>query len=106
MRQGVVLAVVLSGVWATLPTAGMAEDKETSCGHQAAVVSALQQARKDRVGERAAQALVLEAPTWPEKYNATVPLIAGWVYGKDIKMRDVRTKDLGAAWKDLCLQQG
>ena len=41
-------------------------------------------------------------PTWPENYNAAIPLITPWVYEQ--KMRDVRNKDLGAIWNDICLK--
>ena len=81
-----------------------AETKEQSCQYQADVVAAVQQARLDRVKERDVPKAVSDtAPTWPESYNAAVPLITPWVY--DQKMRDVRKKDLGAAWLELCLLQ-
>jgi hypothetical protein len=81
-----------------------AETKEQSCQYQADVVAAVQQARLDRVKERdVLQAVSDTEPTWPESYNAAVPLITPWVYEQ--KMRDVRKKDLGAAWLELCLQQ-
>ncbi|MEM1004815.1 MAG: hypothetical protein AAF496_11485 [Pseudomonadota bacterium] len=81
-----------------------AETKEQSCQYQADVVAAIQQARLDRVKERdVPQAVADSGPGWPENYNAAIPLIAPWVYEQ--KMRDVRNKDLGAAWLELCLQQ-
>lgn len=81
-----------------------AETKEESCQYQADVVAAIQQARLDRVKERdVPQAVADSSPTWPENYNAAIPLITPWVYEQ--KMRDVRKKDLGAAWLELCLQQ-
>ncbi|WP_298846307.1 hypothetical protein [uncultured Ruegeria sp.] len=80
------------------------ETKEESCKYQADVVAAVQKARLDRVKERdVVQAVADSGPTWPENYNAAVPLITPWVYEQ--KMRDVRKKDLGAAWLELCLQQ-
>ncbi len=80
------------------------ETKEQSCQYQADVVAAVQQARLDRVKERdVAKTVVDSGPAWPENYNAAIPLIAPWVYEQ--KMRDVRKKDLGAAWLELCLQQ-
>ena len=81
-----------------------AETKEQSCQYQADVVAAVQKARLDKVKERdVAEAVVATGPTWPENYNAAIPLITPWVYEQ--KMRDVRKKDLGAAWLELCLQQ-
>lgn len=80
------------------------ESKEQSCKYQADVVAAIQKARLDRVKERdVPQAVADSGPTWPENYNAAVPLITPWVYEQ--KMRDVRKKDLGEAWLELCLQQ-
>ncbi len=80
------------------------ETKEQSCGYQADVVAAIQQARLDRVKERNLPKYIAESdPTWPDNYNAAIPLMAPWVY--DQKMRDIRKKDLAAAWKELCLQQ-
>ncbi|WP_120635798.1 hypothetical protein [Ruegeria sp. EL01] len=81
-----------------------AETKQQSCQYQAEVVAAIQQARLDRVKERDVPKAVSDTtPTWPENYNAAVPLITPWVYEQ--KMRDVRKKDLGAAWLELCLLQ-
>ena len=81
-----------------------AETKEQSCQYQADVVAAVQKARLDKVKERGvAEAVAATGPTWPENYNAAIPLITPWVYEQ--KMRDVRKKDLGAAWLELCLQQ-
>ncbi|KIC47433.1 hypothetical protein RA28_07375 [Ruegeria sp. ANG-S4] len=92
-------------VAALLATPVAAQDtKEQSCQYQADVVAAIQQARLDRVKERdVVQAVADSGPTWPENYNAAIPLITPWVYEQ--KMRDVRNKDLGAAWLELCLQQ-
>lgn len=80
------------------------ETKEESCTLQAEVVAAVQQARLDRVKEREVQDHILaQGPTWPEKYNNTIPLIAPWVYEQ--KRRVIRNEDLGTAWSELCLQQ-
>lgn len=79
-------------------------EKEQSCTYQAQVVSAVQQARLDRVKERDVPAAVEKAgPTWPAKFNAAIPLVAPWVYG--LPMSEVRQKDLGEAWNELCLKQ-
>jgi len=79
-------------------------DKEETCGYQAEVVSAIQQARLDRVPERGVQEHILaQSPTWPEKYNNAIPLITPWVYEQ--KRKVIRKEDLGAAWSELCLQQ-
>ncbi|MGV6805135.1 MAG: hypothetical protein ACWA49_13095 [Ruegeria sp.] len=81
-----------------------AETKEQSCRYQADVVAAVQKARLDRVKERdVPEAVAKTGPTWPENYNAAIPLITPWVYEQ--KMRDIRKKDLSAAWMELCLQQ-
>lgn len=81
----------------------LADEKAESCGYQADVVAAVQQARLDRVSERnVAEHILAQEPTWPEKYNNTIPLIAPWVYEQ--KRRVVRNEDLAAAWNELCLQ--
>jgi hypothetical protein len=76
--------------------------KETDCRYQAAVVSAVQEARRDRVRERKVVEHVTARATWPEKYNAVIPLVTPWVY--ETRMRDVRREDLGALWQASCLQ--
>jgi len=79
--------------------------KEIDCGHQASVVAAIQQARIDRVAERDVAAHVADKAVWPENYNGAIPALTGWVYGELISKRDLRTKDLAAAWQEICLQQ-
>lgn len=97
------LRIALAATLLATPLAA-AETKEQSCKYQAEVVAAIQKARLDRVKERDVPQAVAEAgPTWPENYNAAIPLITPWVYEQ--KMRDIRKKDLGAAWMELCLQQ-
>ncbi len=97
IRYALVLGLVATPVFAR-------DSKEVSCGYQADIVAAIQQARKDRVKERDVPQHIAGAnPTWPENYNAAIPIMTPWVY--DQKMRDVRKKDLAAAWKELCLQQ-
>lgn len=80
-----------------------ASAKETSCTHQAAIVAAVQQARLDRVKERAVPQAVQAQATWPESFNTAIPLVTPWVY--QMKMRDVKKNDLAAAWKEMCLAQ-
>ena len=97
------LRIAIAAALLATPLAA-AETNEQSCQYQADVVKAIQQARLDRVKERdVPQAVADTGPTWPENYNAAIPLITPWVYEQ--KMRDVRKKDLGAAWLELCLQQ-
>ena len=77
---------------------------EESCGYQAQVVAAIQQARLDRVKERDVPAAIAATnPDWPENYNAAIPHMTPWVY--EMKRRVVRNEDLSAAWSELCLQQ-
>lgn len=81
-----------------------ADSKAVSCGYQADVVAAIQKARLDRVKEQdVASAIKATNPSWPENYNAAIPLITPWVYEK--RMREIRKQDLAAAWKELCLSQ-
>lgn len=80
------------------------QNKVESCGYQAQVVAAIQQARLDRVPERDVPAHILaKSPAWPENYNDAIPLMTPWVYEQ--KRRTIRQEDLGAAWNELCLQQ-
>ena len=81
------------------------DSKEVSCDYQAQVVAAIQQARLDRIRERKVPEHIAKSePTWPENYNAAIPIMAPWVYEQ--KMRDIRNQDLAATWKELCLKQG
>jgi len=97
------LRIAIAAALLATPLAA-AETKEQSCQYQADVVAAIQKARLDKVKERdVVEAVAETGPAWPESYNAAIPLITPWVYEQ--KMRDVRKKDLGAAWLELCLQQ-
>lgn len=79
-------------------------EKDQNCGYQAQVVSAVQQARLDRVKERDVQKVILGSdPSWPRNFNAAIPLIAPWVY--ELPMDQVRDNDLGDIWRANCLQQ-
>ncbi|AXI45947.1 hypothetical protein C1J03_07875 [Sulfitobacter sp. SK012] len=89
-----------------LPAAPLlaASAKETDCAYQGNVVEAVRQARIARVRERSVPEHIAKTqPTWPEKYNAVIPLVAPWIY--EMRMKEVRTTDLQAGWKELCLQQ-
>lgn len=97
------LALFIAAVLLAAPVAAD-QKKVESCGYQAQIVSAIQQARLDRVPERDVPAHILAtSPEWPENYNGAIPLIAPWVYEQ--KRRAIRNDDLGAAWNELCLQQ-
>ncbi|WP_299142013.1 hypothetical protein [uncultured Tateyamaria sp.] len=81
-----------------------AQDAAESCGYQADVVAAVQQARLDRVPEREVQDhIIAQSPEWPEQYNNAIPLIAPWVYEQ--KRKIIRNESLADAWTELCLQQ-
>jgi hypothetical protein len=95
--------LVMAACLTALGSPVFAGKKETDCGHQAAVVAAVQQARIDRVKERMVPAHVAASATWPERYNTAIPLVTPWVY--EMKMRDVKTHDLAAAWNEMCLAQ-
>jgi hypothetical protein len=80
-----------------------AETKKESCGYQADLVAAIQQARKDNVKERDVPAAIAATnPTWPDNYNAAIPLLTPWVYEQ--KRRDIRKVDLSAVYQEQCLQ--
>ncbi|KEJ89281.1 hypothetical protein [Sulfitobacter donghicola] len=97
-----VLSIALFGLLSVPAVAETAKEKD--CGYQGDVVASVQAARIERVGEKKLAAHIAEtSPEWPEKYNAIVPLVAPWVYG--MKMAEVKSADLAAAWKELCLTQ-
>ena len=98
VRFAIVLSVALAGA-----APAVAASKEESCNYQAQVVAAVQNARLNKVRERKVQAHVEANATWPAEYNTAIPLVAPWVY--EMKMKDVRTQNLGQAWQELCLQQ-
>ena len=89
---------------ALLAMPAFADEKAESCGYQADVVAAVQQARLDRVKERnLTEHILAQEPAWPERFNNAIPLIAPWVYEQ--KRRVIRNEDLAAAWNELCLRQ-
>ncbi|NOR29798.1 MAG: hypothetical protein GQ539_01725 [Sulfitobacter sp.] len=100
----IVTAAVIAGLLASGAPVLAQTAKETDCAYQADVVDAVRQARLARVNERKVAAHVKAAAhSWLEKYMAIVPLVTPWVY--EMKMRDVKASDLGAAWKEMCLGQ-
>ena len=98
MTRAVALILALA---AQILPADAAGSKDADCGHQAAVVAAVQQARLDRIRERKVPQYVSARATWPARYNTAIPLVTPWVY--EMRMRDVRNSDLAAAWKEMCL---
>jgi len=97
-----ITAVMITGILASGAPVLAQTAKQTDCGYQADVVNAVRQARLERVKERKVAAHVqAAAPGWPEKYSAVVPLVAPWIY--EMKMSDVKTTDLGAAWNEMCM---
>ena len=96
----IVLAALLIAPVATLTEAQVSKDEY--CGQTANVVSAIQQARLDRVPERKVSETILAGdPAWPDAYNNAIVQLTPWVYEQ--KMRDVRKKDLSATWKEVCV---
>jgi hypothetical protein len=78
--------------------------KARDCGYQSDVVAAVQAARVAKVKERkVADHVAATTPDWPEKYNAVIPLVTPWVYS--MKMAEVKSADLKAAWNEMCLAQ-
>ncbi len=79
-----------------------AESKEESCGYQADVVRAIQQARLDRVKQAdVASTIASSNPTWPANYSQAIPQLTSWVY--DQKRKDLRKKDLGEILYQQCV---
>ncbi len=92
---------VLAACLVAMPA--LADDsKEVSCGYEAQVMAAVQQARLDRVKkESVAQHIAESSPTWPDNYNAAIPQMTEFVFGQ--KRKDLRKQDLGELWKQQCL---
>ncbi len=99
------VSMVLAGSMMAVASPSFAQSSaEADCTYQADVVEAVRQARIDSVAEREVpEAIEASAPTWPDKYDAAIPLIAPWVY--EMKMREVRENNLAAAWKEMCLSR-
>ncbi len=80
-----------------------ADTKEESCGYQAQVMSAVQQARLNKVKQaNVASTIAARNPTWPANYNAAIPQLTQFVYSQ--KMRDLRKSDLGATLRQQCIE--
>lgn len=99
MKYAALIAVIVT---MGLPVQA-ASKKETDCGYQADVVGAVQKARIARVRERKVVDAVEAVATWPENYNSAIPLVVPWIY--EMKMKDVKAKDLSVVWKEMCLAQ-
>ncbi|MBI6629872.1 hypothetical protein JAO82_08240 [Pontibaca sp. S1109L] len=83
------------------PALATGSDKE-SCAHQADIVAAIQQARLNNVAEAdVGQTILADPPTWPENYNAAIPVITPWVYEQNLD--ELRDQDLAAIWNEMCL---
>lgn len=99
LRQTIAAALVIIAMPASSET-----EKEISCGYQSDVVTAIQQARLDKVKERSVEKAVLDTnPEWPAKFNKTIPLIAPWVY--ELPIKQVRENDLGDVWNESCMNK-
>lgn len=87
-----------------LGTAAFAEDgKEDVCKYQGAVMSAIQEARLDRVKMEDLPTHFEEiGASWPENYNVAIGQFAPIVYGA--KKRDLKKVDLGAQLETQCLE--
>ncbi len=80
-----------------------AETKEQSCGYQADVVRAIQQARLDRVKKADVENTIVSSnPNWPSNYNAAIAQLTPWIY--DQKKRDLRNKDFGEFLYKECVE--
>lgn len=97
MLRYVVPFVILSAA----PVA--AETKAETCAYQGAVVTSVQSARVAKVREaKVADTIAGLNPTWPEKYNAMIPIVTPWVYEVP---KEQLEQDLGAVWNAQCLAQ-
>ena len=96
-------AIALAVASTTVAPAFAEDSKQTSCAYQGRVVSAIQQARLERVSQDKVEETILASnPTWPEQYNAVIPAMTGFVYEQ--KRRDLKKVDLGEQFRDQCLE--
>lgn len=86
-----------------LPGAALAkQSKEEACALQGNVMSAIQQARLDRVSKAKVIPTVYDAnPDWPESMKSALPGMVDWVYS--MKRRDLRKVQLGPVTQQQCL---
>ncbi|WP_299349734.1 hypothetical protein [uncultured Shimia sp.] len=97
LTASALFAVVTMG---TAPAS--AGEKEETCKLQAELMSAVQQARLDRVPESQVVDKVTEDnPHWPETLHSAIPAIAEFMY--DQKRRDLKQVDLGPVSEQQCL---
>ena len=75
--KGFVVALAIVASAGGVQAAGK---KQVDCGHQAAVVAAIQQARLDRVNKKEVFAHVTANATWPERYNGSIQRLSDWLY--------------------------
>ena len=88
----------------TVPLTAQAQSKQEDCTYQGQVVKAIQEARLDRVKqEDVAAHIAAQNPTWPDQYNAAIPLMTPWVYEQ--KRRELKKTDVGQLWYQLCMSQ-
>ncbi len=100
MKNLTAAALVLS--LSALPL--IAGEKETDCGHQGDVASAIQKARLDGVKqEGVAEAIAATNPSWPERYNNAIPQLAAYIYQQ--RKRDLRKVDFGETLREQCIAQ-
>ena len=102
MLRMTIAAATLAAATAVSPLWAEEIGKEDSCKYQGQVMSAVQQARMDRVAQDKVADTILSAnPDWPAQFANTIDPLAAHVYG--MKRRDLRKVDLGAVMEQQCL---
>ena len=77
--------------------------KEESCRYQGLVMSAVQQARLDRVKKADVEQVIRASnPPWPDEVSNAIPPLVNHVYA--MKRRDVRRNDLGPMLEQQCVE--
>ncbi len=103
IRKILAAALVVAPLAATPSLAAAALGKEQSCKYQGQVMSAVQQARLDRVPQDQVEETILAAaPDWPENFSAAIPHLAQHVY--QMKRRDLKEHDLGQVFETQCIE--
>ena len=79
-----------------------AQTKEEVCALQGDIVTAIQEARLDRVPQDKVVGKVMAThPEWPQNVEGAMPGPVNWIYEQ--KRRDLKKADLGATTQQQCL---
>ncbi|TNJ41803.1 hypothetical protein [Phaeobacter sp. B1627] len=103
IRKILAAALVAAPLSATSVLADADLGKEDSCKYQGQVMSAVQQARLDRVPQAQVEDTIrATSPDWPANFSNAIPQLTAHVY--QMKRRDLKQYDLGEVFEAQCLE--